>query len=585
MHLFTRLHQQILNSIMATAASEEWLIDQRLFDRITTEPPRNEGHGDVTTNAAMILSKSLGVAPMMIAEPIAATLRQDHPDFTTVEVAKPGFINISLNASFWHHYLGDICAANVHFGRLKSEHPRVINVEYVSANPTGPLHIGHTRGAVYGDVLARLLHHAGHDVTKEYYVNDAGVQIDVLANSLYWRYRELCGDVKGDMPDGYYPGEYLIPVAQKIYDQYDDSLLSHEEYNRHEILKKEALEAMLYLIKDDLRALGVDQDVFTHEQDIITKGLVKDMCDDFLKHDLLYYGELDPPKGKIPDDWEARTQLLFRSGDYGDDTDRPLQKSDGSWTYFASDIAYHFDKYQRGYREMINVFGADHAGYVKRLVASVKAFSQNQASLDIKVCQLVRFMDDGTPVKMSKRAGQFITMRDLVDKVGADAVRVMMLTRKNDAQMDFDFAKTLEQSKDNPVFYLQYAHARCCSLESLAGEAFDGFGELDEQWKEADLTLLTHEAELRLIMRLADWPRQVELAANAYEPHRIIYYLMDMAADFHALWNIGSGDASLRFIHKESVPHTRARMALVYAVQSVLVNGFEIIGITPVRQL
>ena len=591
MHIFTRLRTQILQVITHIAHQEDWLIDHRLYDRISVDPPRDINHGNITTNAAMVLSKSLAMAPIIIAEKIVAGLRSSPIAIHVVTVANPGFINIILENGYWQKHLAEICNLNINFGRLKQEKPRIINVEYVSTNPTGPLHIGHTRGAVFGDVLARLLQHAGHEVTKEYYVNDAGAQIDNLARSLLWRYHELCHitdtsiSVDTTMPKDCYPGEYLIPLAQELYEKYEDTLLEMKDDECHQLCKKFALNAMLNIIKDDLAALGIQHDIFVHEQDIIDRGLVHDMCKNFQQDGLVYRGQLDPPKGKIPDDWEAREQLLFRSRDYGDDTDRPLQKSDGSWTYFASDMAYHYDKYQRGYYEMINIFGADHAGYVKRLVASVDAFSQKQASLDIKICQLVRFMDNGESVKMSKRAGSFVTMRDLIDRVGADSVRLMMLTRKNDAQMDFDFAKTLEQSRDNPVFYLQYAHARCCSLEKLANEQFPNFGNFNQQWHKADLSLLDSDDELRLIVSLGDWPRQVDIAAENYEPHRIVYYLLDLAAEFHSLWTVGSSDPTMRFIIADDLDITRARMALIYAVQSVLVNGFDIIGITPLREL
>ena len=460
-----------------------------------------------------------------------------------------------------------------------------VNVEYVSANPTGPLHVGHARGAVFGDVLASLLDKAGYAVTREYYINDAGAQVDALARSLHWRYCEALGKDKGEMPDGFYPGDYLVPVGAALAARDGERWRDADEESWLPELRRFAVDAMMGQIRDDLAALGIEQAVFTSERALVAAGSVDAVIDILDEKGLIYRGTLDPPKGKKPDDWEERPQTLFRASDFGDDTDRPLKKSDGSWTYFASDLAYHLDKYQRGFRSLINVWGADHGGYVKRVAAGVDALTGGEAVLDVKLCQLVRLLEAGEPAKMSKRAGTFVTLRELVDAVGRDVVRFIMLTRKNDAQLDFDLVKVREQSRDNPVFYVQYAHARSHSVARMAQEAFPDTDFTAASLQTADLARLTDSDELALIKTIAAWPRTVEGAAEAHEPHRLAFYLYDLAAAFHALWSKAREDTSLRFVIAEDAELTRARMALVLGVRTVVASGLRVMGVEPVDEL
>jgi len=552
--------------------------------RLSVELPRDPTHGDLSTNAAMVYAKPAGMKPRDLAELIAARL-ETYDAVEGVDVAGPGFINMRLSDGFWRQRLTEIIEAGTDYGTVEYGQNRPVNIEYVSANPTGPLHVGHARGAVVGDVLASLLSKAGFDVTREYYINDAGSQVDVLARSAWLRYREALGEDIGEIPEGLYPGDYLKPVGAALAARDGDKWAKVDEAEWLSPVRDFAVAAMLDLIRDDLAALGISHDVFSSERDLVQDGAVDTVVETLKSDDLIYVGTLEPPKGKLPDDWEERPQTLFRASQFGDDTDRPLMKSDGSWTYFASDLAYHQDKFRRGFPTMIDVWGADHGGYVKRVSAGIRALAGEGAELDVKLCQMVRLLENGEPAKMSKRAGTFVTLRDLVDAVGKDVVRFIMLTRKNDAPLDFDLVKVREQSRDNPVFYVQYAHARCHSVARMATEAFPGMNFDTASLMEADLGRLTDSDELALIRSLAAWPRTVEGAAEAHEPHRIAFYLYDLAAAFHALWSKAREEPGLRFVIADDAELTRARMALVRAVQTVIASGLDVMGVTPVEEL
>jgi len=577
------LFRHFTNEISAICANLDALKGQDV-SRLTVEAPRDASHGDITTNAAMVLCKGANMKPRDLAEIIKAEIEK-LDGVTNAEIAGPGFINCRLDNGFWHGQLGEILKSGTNYGTSDIGAGHKVNVEYVSANPTGPMHVGHGRGAVFGDVLASLLEKAGYDVTREYYINDAGAQVDVLARSLYLRYREALGEDIGEIPEGLYPGDYLVPAAQALAKRDGDKWKGMDEEQWLSPIRDFAISAMMELIREDLSALGVKHNVFTSERELVGAGKVDEAINFLKQKNLIYQGVLEPPKGQKPDDWEEREQTLFKATDFGDDVDRPVQKSDGSWTYFASDMAYHLDKYRRGFSDMIDVWGADHGGYVKRMQAAVKALSDNNGSLDVKLCQMVNLMDAGEPVKMSKRAGTFVTLRDVIDEVGKDVVRFIMLTRKNDAGLDFDFSKVREQSKDNPVFYVQYAHARAYSVLRMAAEELGADGVGDEKVMGADLSLLVDESELALIRLMAAWPRLVETAASAHEPHRMAFYMYDLAAEFHQLWNKGKDDAALRFIIKENVPLTMARLALVRALGSTIASGFNVFGVTPKEEM
>jgi arginyl-tRNA synthetase len=552
--------------------------------RVTVEPPRDPAHGDLSINAAMVLAKSAGLVPRALAEQLAARLRR-HGEITAAEVAGPGFINLRLADRFWHERLADILRASTAYGDAKIGADRPVNVEYVSANPTGPMHVGHGRGAVVGDALAALLEKVGYAVTREYYINDAGAQVDVLAHSAYLRYREALGETIGEIPEGLYPGDYLKETGRALAERDGGKWLDAPESAWLPAVRDFTIGEMMALIRADLEALGVRHAVFSSERDIIAGGAI-DRAVETLEHSgLIYVGTLEPPKGKLPDDWEARPQTLFRATKFGDDVDRPLKKSDGSWTYFAADIAYHLDKYRRGFAEMIDVYGADHGGYVKRMQAAVQALTNGHGSLDVKLCQLVHLFDKGVPVRMSKRAGTFVTLREVVDEVGKDVFRFVMLTRRNDQTLDFDFAKVVEQSKDNPVFYVQYAHARARSVLRHAAEMFAAEELSAESLASKPLARLTDASELALIRLLAGWPRLVESAAETHEPHRIAFYLQEVAAAFHGHWNKGNDDAGLRFIVSESPALTLARLALVQAVAFVVASGLKVFGVEPAEEM
>jgi arginyl-tRNA synthetase len=582
MNIFNDFEHRITAALTAMVAEGE--LPQGLdLSRVVCEPPRDRSHGDISTNAAMVLAKEAGLPPRALAEKIAPRLHSQ--DVAKVELAGPGFINLALAPQVFEEVLRACLAQGARFGASTIGEDAKVNVEYVSANPTGPMHVGHGRGAVVGDAIASLLAFAGHAVTREYYINDAGSQVDMLARSVYLRYLEALGEAIGEIPSGLYPGDYLKPIGQKLARLYGPRYVKAPEAQWLRSFRDAAIEAMLELIRADLSALGISHEVFFSERSLSTEGKVEAVVADLAARGLVYQGRLPPPKGQVDPDWEDREQTLFRSTAYGDDVDRPLRKSDGSLTYFASDIAYHATKFERGFRQMIDVFGADHGGYVKRMQAAVRAVSAGAATLDVRLCQLVRLFRNGEPVKMSKRAGDFVTLREVVDEVGADAVRFMMLMRKNDAQLDFDLAKVIEQSKDNPVFYVQYAHARCESLRRQAREVMNEVNLGSAELAKADLALLSDPSERSILKLLAQYPRVVEQAARAREPHRTTFYLYELASEFHAHWNKGKDVPDLRFVNQSSTKLTRARLALVTGVRNVLASGLTLIGVSAPEEM
>ena len=580
MNLFSDIRHLVITSLEAMVA--EGVLSAGLdMSNVTAEPPRDAAHGDMATNAAMVLAKPAGLKPRDIADVLAQKLAEDSR-VISAEVAGPGFLNLRLAPEVWQGVVKSVFAAGTDFGRSVTGQGKRVNVEYVSANPTGPLHVGHTRGAVFGDALASLLDFAGFDVTREYYINDGGAQVDVLARSVYLRYLEAHGqDVAFE--DGTYPGDYLVPVGQALKDKVGDAFVGKGEEIWLAEVREFSTEAMMQLIRADLAALGVKMDVFYSEKSLYGTGRIEAAIEDLKGKGLIYEGVLEPPKGKMPEDWEPREQTLFRSTAHGDDVDRPVKKSDGGWTYFAPDIAYHYDKVSRGFDALIDVFGADHGGYVKRMKAAVSALSDGKVSLDIKLTQLVRLFKNGEPFKMSKRAGTFVTLRDVVDQVGPDVTRFVMLTRKNDASLDFDFDKVLEQSRENPVFYVQYAHARVMSVLRKAAEA--GISVDDAVLARADLSGLTHEAELAVAKKLAEWPRLIEIAVRTNEPHRVAFYLYELAGEFHGLWNRGNDVPALRFLQEGDSDTSQAKIALARAVSVVIASGLGILGVNPVQEM
>ncbi|MEJ5231024.1 MAG: arginine--tRNA ligase [Geminicoccaceae bacterium] len=552
------------------------------LDSVQVEPPRDPAHGEAATNAALLLAKPARLAPMELAERLAAQLRSA-PEVVEAAAARPGFVNLRLVPAFWLRAVRAALELGADYGRVDLGRGRPVNVEYCSANPTGPLHVGHGRGTVFGDALANLLAYTGWKVTREYYVNDAGAQIETLARSVHLRYREALGEAIGPIPEGLYPGEYLVPVGRALAESEGPRWRDRPEAEWLPLFARRAVEAMLARIRDDLAALGVHHDLFRSERELVETGAVDEALAFMEKKGLLYTGTLPAPKGKPVEDWEPVPQLLFRATAFGDDTDRPLKRSTGHWTYFAADIAYHLDKWRRGFDRMIDVWGADHGGYVKRMQAAVKAFSDGRASLEIRLCQLVNLLDGGKPLRMSKRAGRIVTLRDVVDEVGKDVFRFMMLTRRNDAPLDFDLVEVTQQSKDNPVFYVQYAHARIRSVFRHAAEQ-DLPGSA-RALLDAPLARLSDPAELALVRAVAAWPRTVRAAAEQSEPHRIAFYLQELAALFHALWTRGKEMPDLRFLVAEDRPLTLARLALLEAVRTVLATGLGLLGVTPVEEL
>jgi arginyl-tRNA synthetase len=582
-HLFANVLARVHVVCGALASEGGWPAGIDL-SRVVVEPPRDATHGDMATNAAMVLAKEARAKPRDLAEAIAARLRADDL-IASVDVAGPGFINLTLKPSAWSDALRTVLREGAAYGKSPMGAAEKVNVEYVSANPTGPMHVGHCRGAVFGDALCSLLQFAGYDVVREYYINDAGAQVDVLARSAFLRYREALGETI-EIPEGLYPGDYLQPVGQALAAEYGDKLLAMSEGAWLPLVRLKAIAMMMDMIKTDLAALHIKHDVFFSERSLIETGnnKVTETIDFLRSKGDVYEGRLPPPKGGAPvEDYEDREQTLFRATAYGDDVDRPLMKSDGSYTYFASDIANHKNKFDRGFANLIDVFGADHGGYIKRMQAAVKAVTAGRATLDVKVVQLVRLLRHGEPVKMSKRSGEFVTLREVVDEVGSDAVRFMMLFRKNDAVLDFDLAKVIEQSKDNAVFYVQYGHARGHSIFKNARELVPDLPEDTEARAaflgDAAVERLTDPAELSLLRLLALYPRMIEAAAVAHEPHRIAFYLYDLASEFHALWTRGRDLPYLRFIINNDAEITKARLALVQGVVSVLASGLAVLGV------
>jgi arginyl-tRNA synthetase len=590
--IYARMHEAVLQAVPSSI-----VLNDEIKARIAIGPPRDASHGDMTSNAAMVLATYARKNPRELASEISEALRR-HPTVTDVSVAGPGFINLRLSAAAFHAILPDILRAGEAYGDSTIGNGIRVNVEYVSANPTGPMHIGHCRGAVVGDALANLLGKSGHDVTKEYYINDAGAQVTALAWAAYWRYLQAIGtplteaQFSDDVPGGLqYRGEYLIPIGERLAEQYGASLAQPDGTIAApevwlDIVRDFTIASMMQEVREDLLLLGVDQQLFSSERALIASGAVDASIEWLQTKGLIYEGVLEPPKGKTPDDWEPRPQTLFRATQFGDDVDRPLRKSDGSNTYFANDIAYHADKVNRGYDVLIDVLGADHGGYVKRMQAAVKALSTNRpVAFEAVLCQIVHIIRGGQPVRMSKRAGTYVTLRDLLDEVGKDAVRFTMLTRKADAQMEFDLDQAMAQTRDNPVFYVQYAHARCRSVLRAAAEMLGASAVADAVLAEAPLDSLVADAELALIRRLAQWPRTVEAASQAREPHRIAFFLYDLAADFHMLWNRGKDDATLRFLQADRPAETLARLALVAATAVTIRSGLAVMGVTPVEEM
>ena len=568
MNIF-RFFEEEFNNIVEKMTAAGTLPSGLDTGRVVFELPRDATHGDIACNAAMVLAKPAGMKPRDLAQSISEQLgRVD--GVTAVEIAGPGFINIRVEPRLWAAEIDAIIAAGTDYGRNDSGGGRPVNVEYVSANPTGPLHAAHARGAVLGDAMAGLLDFCGWTVTREYYVNDAGAQVDVLARSAYLRYCEALGRDIGEIPSGLYPGDYLVEVGARLAEAHGEAFLDADEGEWLEAVRSFTIEAMMDGVRADLTRLGIKMDRFSSERQLVDNGAVAAAIDRLTTEGHVYRGILEPPKGKEPEDWEPREQLLFRASAFGDDTDRPLQKSDGSWTYFASDVAYHMDKLDRTGGPLINIFGVDHGGYVKRMNAAVEALSGRKDMLDIRLCQLVNLMDNGKPVKMSKRAGTFVTVRDVIESVGADVIRFIMLTRRSEQTLDFDFAKVTEQSRDNPVFYVQYAHARACSVLRQTGDGVAGSAALDQ---------LTHPAEMEVLRQLASWPRLVVSAANAHEPHRVAFYLMDLAAAFHALWTAGRESPELRFIREDEPALMAARLRLVKATALVIRSGLGVLAI------
>ena len=579
MNIFLEFKSLIIRELQELAISGS--IPKNLnFENITVEPPREKSHGELSTNAAMVLAKTAGLSPLKIAEFLADRLRKD-VRINYLQIANPGFINFNLSDHVWLEVLKSAFLKGSSFGRRNLGEGKKINIEYVSANPTGPLHVGHTRGAVFGDALANLMDFVGYNVTREYYINDAGSQIDSLARSVYMRYLESFG-TKFENKDFPYPGEYLVDVAENLRKRFGKSLVNKDENDWFEKVKTFATENIIEIIKKDLDALGVFIDIYSSERALYHSGKIEKAIELLEEKGLIFLGRLDPPKGKISEEWESREQTLFKSTNFGDDVDRPVKKSDGNWTYFAPDIAYHYDKVERGFEELIDIFGADHSGYVKRMKAAVKALSDDTVKLDIKLCQLVRLYKNGEPYKMSKRAGNFVTLRDMINEVGPDVVRFLMLTRKNDAPLDFDFDKALDQSKENAVFYVQYAHARCCSILKKAGYVDTKF--FKEEPRSISWQKLNNQNEKRIILKISEWPRIVELAAQSREPHRIAFFLFELSSDFHSWQHLGKVDPEKRILVAENDLMT-ARLVLVHAVRSIIVSGLKIIGVTPLTKM
>ena len=580
MNLFSDIHTRVIEALDVLVRTGD-LPEGLDFANVTVEPPRDPLHGDMATNAAMVLAKPSGQKPRDIALKLAEQLMSDGR-ITAADVAGPGFLNLRLANDVWQGLIGQVLNMGQQYGTSSMGIGKKVNVEFVSANPTGPLHVGHTRGAVFGDALAGLLAFAGYDVTREYYINDGGAQVDVLARSVYLRYLEAHGQQVA-FEDGTYPGDYLIPVGEALKMKVGDAFVGKGEQFWLSEIREFATDQMMMLIREDLASLGITMDKFFSEKSLFGTGVIEKTIEGLRQDGLIYEGVLEPPKGKTPEDWEPREQTLFKSTEHGDDVDRPVMKSDGSWTYFAPDIAYHGDKVNRGFDQLIDILGADHGGYVKRMKAAVSALSGGNVPLDIKLMQLVKLFKNGEPFKMSKRAGNFVTLRDLVEQVGADVTRFVMLTRKNDAPLDFDFDKVLEQSRENPVYYVQYAHARGCSVMRRAADL--GIDVSDAALSMTDLTSVQHDSEIAVVKKVAEWPRLVEIAARTNEPHRIAFYLYELASDLHSLWNKGNEIPSLRFLQEDDKATSSAKIALVRSVCVVISAGLGILGVTPAEEM
>lgn len=581
MNVFAEFREKVIQVLKGL--TETGAIPQDLdFARVACEPPKEASHGDIATNAAMVLAKPAGMNPRVLAELLVEGLKSF--DFIeSADIAGPGFVNLTFNDDFWRQELKNILQSQAHYGDSQVGQGHKVNVEYVSVNPTGPMHVGHSRVAIVGDILVSLLKKAGYQVTKEFYINDAGVQTIQLARSAYIRYKEALG-MKADEVAAY-PGEYLIPVGKALAERYGDKWLNVEESVWLEPVRRFAIDAMMELIKEDLALLKIKHDVFTSEEHIIQEGGVEKAFAELEKKDLIYIGQLPEPKGKVIDDWEPKDLTLFRTTLFGDDLDRPLKKSDGAWTYIMGDIAYHRDKISRGFDLLINVWGTDHVGYVKRIKAAVEALAGGRSHLEVTLCALVNFMDQGESLKMSKRAGTFVAVKEVIDRVGCDATRFMMVSRKNDIPLDFDFSKVIEQSKDNPVYYVQYAYARACSIRRHVEATFPGVSLTPESLQKADFNLLTAREDIAMIKTLSEWPRQVEVAAEAREPHRLSYYLYHVASVFHGLWTKGRDDAELRFIYPNDEQKTLAKYALIQGMANVIASGLDVFGVKPLEEM
>ena len=580
MNLFRDIRARVIDALEHLVRSGE-LPKGLNFANITVEPPRDPLHGDMATNAAMVLAQPSGQKARDIAVKLSKTLMSD-PRITAVDIAGPGFLNLRLGNSVWQGVIRRILEMGNQYGTSSMGSGQKVNVEFVNANPTGPLHVGHTRGAVFGDALAGLLAFAGYGVTREYYINDGGAQVDVLARSVYLRYLEAHGQEVA-FEEGTYPGDYLIPVGEALKAKVGDTYVDRDERFWLSEIREFATNQMMSLIREDLASLGIKMDCFFSEKSLFGTGVIEETIESLRKDGLIYEGMLEPPKGKKPEDWEPRKQTLFKSTEHGDDVDRPVRKSDGNWTYFAPDIAYHRDKVRRGFDQLIDILGADHGGYVKRMKAAVSALSGGSIPLDIKLMQLVKLFKNGEPFKMSKRAGNFVTLRDLVEQVGPDVTRFVMLTRKNDAPLDFDFDKVLDQSRENPVYYVQYAHARGCSVIRRAVEL--EIDVCDKILATTELSSIQHESELVVVKKLGEWPRLIENAARTNEPHRIAFYLYELSSDLHTLWNRGNEIPSLRFLQEDDKATTAAKIALVRAVCVVISAGLGILGVKPVEEM
>ena len=579
MNIYSNIRDLVVSSL-DKMVSDGFLEIGLRYDNISVEPPRDQAHGDMATNAAMVLAKLANKPPRQIAEYLSNILISDER-VREVNVAGPGFINIRIEEPVLQAVVKSSLLLGSKYGQTQLGNGKRVNVEYISANPTGPLHVGHTRGAVFGDALSNLLNYVGYDVTREYYINDGGTQVDVLARSVYLRYLEAHGQ-EVVFEDGTYPGEYLVEVGLALKAEVGDRFLKEDEKVWLEFIRDYSTDIMMKLIREDLDSLGIKMDNYFSEKSVYSERKIDLTIEQLSKKGLIYEGVLEPPKGKKLDDWSPRKQTLFKSTNFGDDVDRPVKKSDGTWTYFAPDIAYHFDKIDRGYDILIDILGADHGGYVKRMKAAVLALSDTKVELDVKLVQLVKLYRNGVPFKMSKRAGTFVTLSDLIQEVGSDVVRFVMLTRKNDAPLDFDLEKVLDQSKDNPVFYVQYAHARVCSVLRKAVEA--DIDVSDQNLASADLSQNNHQVELRLIKKLAEWPRLVQVSAKTNEPHRVAFYLYELAGDFHSLWNKGNDEKRLRFI-QEDTTIALAKLALARSVAIVISSGLSILGVEAVSEM